>query len=150
MNLCVYKIAFDSSIEYLDEKYEMLSEIEQERISELDAVSYFDYIESDKYHFFVITDPQEIKMYTEILRNNLIGFKISDLSNDILNNKIDLTKELSTKADEDKIKLDFFIEDIKSWILDNLDIDQVLDRISEVGIDNITEIEKNFLKNYKN
>lgn len=33
--------------------------------------------------------------------------------------------------------------------MENLDIDIVLDRISEVGIDNLSQIEKDFLKNYK-
>ena len=33
---------------------------------------------------------------------------------------------------------------------DNLEIDIILDRITEVGIDSLKEVEKNFLKNYNN
>jgi len=33
--------------------------------------------------------------------------------------------------------------------LNNLDIDMVLDRISEVGIDFLKSVEKEFLKNYQ-
>jgi hypothetical protein len=46
------------------------------------------------------------------------------------------------------IKWSFFIDDLNEWIINNLDIDIVLDRISEVGIDSLTEIEKEFLKTY--
>ena len=39
---------------------------------------------------------------------------------------------------------------IESWIYDNLEIDIVLDRITEVGMDSLKDVEKNFLKNYNN
>jgi hypothetical protein len=34
-------------------------------------------------------------------------------------------------------------------IADNLNIDIVLDKISETGMDSLNELEKEFLKNYK-
>lgn len=150
MTSCIYRIIFNQNIEELNNQYDRLSDYEQERISELDAISYFDYTEDDRYFFYVITSPNEIKKYAQILEGNLIKFDISDITSDILFNKIDLSKELITKVNKDSIiKWEFFIEDIKEWILENLDIDTVLDRISEVGIENITDIEKIFLKNYK-
>lgn len=150
MNSCIYRIIFNQNIEELNNQYDRLSDYEQERISELDAISYFDYTEYDRYFFYVITSPNEIKKYAQILEGNLIKFDISDITSDILSNKIDLSKELITKVNKDSnIKWEFFIEDIKEWILENLDIDMVLDRISEVGIENITDIENTFLKNYK-
>jgi len=150
MTSCIYRIIFNQNIEELNNQYDRLSDYEQERISELDAISYFDYTEDDRYFFYVITSPNEIKKYAQILEGNLIKFDISDITSDILFNKIDLSKELITKVNKDSnIKWEFFIEDIKEWILENLDIDTVLDRISEVGIENITDIENTFLKNYK-
>lgn len=147
---CIYRFTFSDNIDELNNRYDMLSDYEQERISELDAISYFDYVEDEKYFFYVITSPNEIKNYIQILENNLIQFDVTDLTKDILSNKIDLSKELVTKVDKDNtIKWDFFIEDVKEWMLENLDIDLVLDRISEVGIKNITDIENTFLKNYK-
>lgn len=147
---CIYRFIFSDNIDDLNNRYDMLSEYEQERISELDAISYFDYVENEKYFFYVITSPNEIKKYIQILENNLIQFDITDLTKDVLSNRIDLSKELITKIDKNNtIKWDFFIEDVKEWILENLDIDLVLDRISEVGIQNITDIEKLFLENYK-
>lgn len=37
------------------------------------------------------------------------------------------------------------MEDLDHWILENLEIDIVLDRITEVGIENLTDVEKKFL-----
>jgi hypothetical protein len=146
----VYVFTFNDNIEILNNHYDRLSDYEQERISELDAISYFDYIEDNKYFFYVITSPNEIKNYVQILENNIINFKMIDISDDIVCNKIDLSDEISEKIISDNlIKWEFFIEDIKEWILENLNIDLVLDRISEVGIDNLTELEKTFLKNYE-
>lgn len=150
MNSNIYKIVFNHSIEELNKEYDRLSDYEQERISELDAITYFDYIENDNYHFYVVTSPNEIKKYLEILENNLIIFEFEDITYDVLTHKLDLESELLSKVNKDNnIKWDFFMEDIKEWLFNNLEIDVILDRISEVGIDNLTTIEKTFLKNFK-
>ena len=74
-----------------------------------------------------------------------------DLSDDVLKGKINLSKELKSMVTATtSIKYSFFIDDIDDWILENLDIDTVLDRISEVGtIDKLTNIEQEFLKNFQ-
>jgi hypothetical protein len=41
------------------------------------------------------------------------------------------------------------MEGINYWTMENIDIDIVLDRISQVGMNNLKEVEKDFLKNYK-
>ena len=41
------------------------------------------------------------------------------------------------------------MDDLDEWIYDNLDIDIVLDRISDVGMESLKKVEKEFLKNYK-
>lgn len=145
-----YKIVFDDDIESLNTIYDGLSEHEKEKISDLEAITYFDYIEDNKYFFYVITSELEINRYTNILLDNLIDFKIEDISESILKNKINIEDDLQNKLDGDNIiKWDIFIYEVEDWILKNLTIDMVLDRISEVGIKNITEIENIFLKNYE-
>ena len=76
---------------------------------------------------------------------------MSDLSNDILKFKIDLETELKPLLSTiNSIKYSFFIDDINDWILQNLNIDDVLDRISELGtVEHLSEIEKEFLKNFQ-
>jgi hypothetical protein len=46
------------------------------------------------------------------------------------------------------IKYSFFIDDVNEWVYNNLEIDMILDRISEVGMNSLSQIEKDFLKNY--
>lgn len=149
MKTCVYKIQFGKSSFDLNDDYDRLSEIEKERISDLDAESFFDYERDGRYTCFVITTPVEIKKYVSILSNNLIICDYQDISKDILSFKLNLEEELKEQISTiNSIKYSFFIDDINDWITLNLDMDMVLDRISEVGIDSLTKIEKDFLNNF--
>lgn len=147
----VYKIKFNKSSFELNDDYERLSDYEKDIISELNTESFFDYEdELDNYVCFVITTPTELDRYLKILRNNLIEHESSDLSNPVLKNEINL-EILEDKLDSNNyFKYDFFMDDLESWIYDNLEIDIVLDRITEVGMDSLKDVEKNFLKNYNN
>lgn len=147
----VYKIKFSKSTFELNDDYERLSDYEKDIISELNTESFFDYEdELDNYTCYVITTPTELDRYLKILKNNLIEHEFLDLSKKVLNNQINL-ELLEDKLDSNNyFKYDFFMDDLESWIYDNLEIDIVLDRITEVGMDSLKDVEKNFLKNYNN
>jgi len=148
----VYKLKFHNSLFDLNEDYDRLSEHEKERISDLDCESFFDYEDhSDKYVCYMISKSTEIEKYSKILVKNLIMHELIDLSDGILKLKIDLEQELKPLLGTiNSIKYSFFIDDLNEWILQNLDIDKVLDRISELGdIKKLSDIEKEFLKNYQ-
>lgn len=151
MESFVYKIRYNQSSFQLNEEYDRLSEYEKEKIADLDAESFFDYQEhNDNYVCYIISTPIEIKKYSSILLNNLIQHEIIDLSESILKFKINIEEELKPLLSTiNSIKYSFFIDDLNDWILENLEIDNVLDRISDVGIKNLTKVEKDFLKNYK-
>lgn len=145
----VYKIRYSKSSLELNEDYDCLSDYEKEAISELDAEGFFDYEDNNIYCCYVISTPIEVAKYSKILTNNLIAHECLDLSEDIIYNRIDVEYELEDKLDEKNLfKYDFFLEDINSWIYNNLEIDIVLDRITDVGIDSLKQIEKDFLKHY--
>lgn len=149
MNTHIYKIEFDRNSYNLNEDYERLSEYEKEKISDLDAESFFDFEKDDNYGCFVITTPIEIKKYTTILSNNLIMCDCQDISQDVLKFDINLEEELKEQISTiNSIKYSFFIDDVDDWIFENLDIDMVLDRISEVGMESLTRIEKDYLNNF--
>jgi hypothetical protein len=152
MKNSVYKIKFTNSSLELNDEYDRFSEQEKQKIADLDCESFFDYHEhNDRYVCFIICQPTEIEKYSEILLNNLVIHTISDLTIDILNFKIDLETELRPLlSTTNSIKYSFFVDDINQWLLENLEIDVVLDRILLVGIDNLTNVEKEFLKNYHN
>lgn len=145
----VYKIRYSKSSLELNEDYNCLSDYEKEAISELDAEGFFDYEDNNIYCCYVISTSIEVTKYSKILTNNLITHECVDLSKDIIYNKIDIEYELEDKLDEKNLfKYDFFLEDINSWIYNNLEIDIVLDRITDVGIDSLKQVEKDFLKHY--
>jgi hypothetical protein len=147
----VYKIKFNKSSFELNDDYERLSDYEKDIISELNTESFFDYEnEIGNYVCYVITTPTELDRYLKILRNNVIEHESSDLSNPVLKNEINL-EMLEDKLDSNNyFKYDLFMDDLESWIYENLEIDIVLDRITEVGMDSLKDVEKNFLKNYVN
>lgn len=152
MTTCVYRVEFSKSSIELNDDYEILSDHEKEWISQLDAESFFDYNNKDNnYICFVITTPLEIKKYLEILAKNFIESKCEDLSKKILTSEIDLSEILRKNITPlNSVKWSFFLEDLENWILSNLEIDMVLDRISEVGgIKKLSKIEKEFLKNFQ-
>lgn len=145
----VYKIRYSKSSLELNEDYDCLSDYEKEAISELDAEGFFDYEDNNIYCCYVISTPIEVAKYSKILTNNLIAHECLDLSKDIIYNKIDVEYELEDKLDEKNLfKYDFFLDDLEHWIYNNLEIDIVLDRITDVGINSLKQVEKDFLKHY--
>ena len=62
--------------------------------------------------------------------------------------KIDLTESLLDKPEE--VLTDYFIERLDEFLFDNLDVDSILDRILEVGVDKLTTFEKYFLSKDSN
>ena len=145
----VYKIRYSKSSLELNEDYDNLSDYEKEQISELDAEGFFDYEDNNIYCCYVISTPVEVVKYSKILTNNLIQHEYLDLSQEILNNKIDIEIELEDKLDEKNLfKYDFFLDDLEHWIYNKLEIDIVVDRITDVGINSLRQVEKDFLKHY--
>ena len=147
----VFKIKFDKNSDFLNDDYDRLDEYEKEVISTIDVESFFDYDDdNDKYNCILITTHIEIDKYISILNNNLIKYELKDISKSILKGKIDVGYLLKDKyLPTSQIKFNIFMEGINYWTMENIDIDTVLDRISEVGMKNLKEVEKEFLKNYK-
>jgi hypothetical protein len=151
MSTQLYKIVFNKSSFELNDDYERLSEYEKEIISSMPVDAFFDYDCDDDYTCFLITSIETVKSYVSILNNNLIKHKVHNISNKVINNEINLEKEIKDSIEPTyKIKFNIFIDGVNEWILEHLDIDTVLDRINQVGgMNNLRQVEKEFLKNYK-
>jgi len=148
---CVYKIKFTKSPFDLNEDYDRLSDIDKEKIADMNADSFFDYEEDGVYTFFTIAEPIEVKRYLGVLSENLVRFELIDLSKDVLKGNFDIDSEVGAKVEPlDSMKFSFFVDDLNDWIYNNLDIDTILDRISQVGLDSLTKVEKEFLNNNYN
>ena len=146
----IYRIKFTKSSFELNDDYDMLSDYEKEKVSDLDADSFFDYDEDNGYICYVITSQLEIKSYLGILKNNLINVTCDNLSKDVLTNKVDLEIELGKYINSiNSGKYSLFIDELNEWLYLNLDMDTILDRISESGINSLKEVEKLYLDNFK-
>lgn len=58
---------------------------------------------------------------------------------------VDLTHTLLDRPEE--YLTDYFLERLDEFLFENLDVDGILDRIIDVGVENITPFEKYFLNN---
>ena len=148
----VYKVVFDKNSYELNIYYDKFTESEKEIISNILPNNYFEWnSKEDNYTIIMILNDHNITKYISILKRNNIKFKLINLSNDILENGIDLSKELVPHINIiNSTKWSKFKSKIIQWNLEHLDIDIILDRINKVGsIDKLTQIEKQFLDNYK-
>lgn len=84
--------------------------------------------EVDVFDIFLVDDIN-LNLIKKLLDKYDIEYVISDVSSDVPNN---ISESFRNEIDE--------------FMLDNLSLDTILDRISEVGIDNITTIEKYYLE----
>ena len=150
MSLRVYKLKFSKSSYQLSDDYDRLSDIEKEKISNMEADSFFDMDDDGQYTFYIIVRPIELKAYLSVLNENLIQYNISDISDDILKGELDLELDIKNINPLNSLKYSFFMDDLDDWVYDNLDIDIVLDRISSIGINSLRKIEKEFLNNNYN
>ena len=113
--------------------------------------SFFDFNDKERYTLYLIFSPLDIEKYSKILDNNFIEHTLEDVSDRVLENKLCVESSLKSfvnalnrfRWNTYKIKLD-------QWIYDNLDIDLVLDRIGQCGMDNLRPVEKKFLRNFQN
>lgn len=145
----IFKVEFPHTSFELTDSYDKLSDIDKERISDLEALAFFDFDSDKGYEFFIIVDEFEFKSYSKILNENLISHRIMDISDKVLKGKIDIEADINKFISPmNTIRFSFFTEELNIWIYDNLDIDLVLDRISEVGMSKLRKVETNFLSNY--
>lgn len=147
---CVYKIQFTKNSYDLNVEYDKLSEHEKESISAMLPESYFEFNnDCEHYVIYIMLNPLDAKRYTKILEDNLINHSIINISKDLLNG-MDFEKDLKKYVNGlNRFRWNNFNKKITEWILSNLDIDIVLDRINNVGIEGLNKIEKKFLDNYK-
>jgi hypothetical protein len=150
MSTHIYKIKFSKPSYQLNDDYDRLSEIEKEKISNMEAEAFFDMDQDDKYTFFIIVKPMELKAYLSVLNENFIPYDINDVSDDILRGNLDVEAEITQVNPLNSLRYSFFVDDLNDWLYENLDIDIILDRISSIGIDSLRKVEKEFLNNYNN
>ena len=147
----VYKIVFNKSSFELDKDYERFSEQEKVTISSMNPDSFFDFNDKERYTLYLIFSPIDIEKYSKILNNNLIEHTSEDVSERVLENKLCVESSLKPFVNAlNRFRWNTYKAKLDQWIYDNLDMDLVLDRIGQCGMDNLRPVEKKFLRNFQN
>jgi hypothetical protein len=148
----LYEIIFPKSSFELDKDYERLSDHEKVDIATMTPDSFFDFNDNEgQYKLYLIFSPIDIERYSKILNNNLIGHETLDISDDVLVNKFCFDSGLRPFVNAlNRFKWNSFKVKVDEWIYENLDMDLVLDRIGQCGMDNLRPVEKKFLRNFQN
>lgn len=147
----VYKIVFNKSSFELDKDYERFSEQEKVTISSMNPDSFFDFNDKEHYTLYLIFSPIDIEKYSKILNNNLIEHTSEDVSEKVLENKLCVESSLKPYVNAlNRFRWNTYKAKLDQWIYDNLDMDLVLDRIGQCGMDGLRPVEKKFLRNFQN
>lgn len=148
----VYQIKFTKSSYELDKDYERLSEHEKVDIATMTPDSFFDFNNNEGYYIlYLIFSPMDVERYSKILQNNLIDHSISNISDEVLCNEFSVDTILKPFVNAlNRFRWNSYKDKLDDWIYDNLDMDLVLDRIGQCGMDGLRPVEKKFLRNFQN
>jgi hypothetical protein len=146
----IYRIQFIKSSFDLNEDYDTFNGQDKDAISGMLPSGYFEYNNFEgKYTLYIILKPTEADKYSKILDENLVVHSIRDISEELLDG-LDLNTALLPFVGALNIdRYRSFKTKLEKWIMSNLDIDRILDRINEVGMPNISKLEKKFLDEYQ-
>ena len=133
-DLVLLKIQYDMSTDYAIESfYNTMTKKEQKKIdliiNEIPNVS--NQNKKEMYWDVILVDSELKSFLEDILTKYKIKYKLTDLTQDFYNKKIDLDSD--------------FVEELEQYINKLLTVDKVLDRISKVGISNINLFELSYL-----
>lgn len=147
MNYSIFKLSFNVKLPYIEDIYSSLSDLDKQRVSSLDVLSSFYHDKLELRIIYMIISSKDMKNYKNLLNNNLIPYFCEDLSQLVLDNDIDLELELQKWAEPENYQdYDNFIYEVNQWLLKNLNLDSILDRINQKGIKTLRPIDKDFLK----
>ena len=138
---------FHRSSEDIAGDYDLLSEIDKEKVADLETDATFDYEdEFGNYNCFLIISEIELEKYQKILDSNNIPYLCKDISKNVVKNDINLSKKLIKYTNNINENLyHYFINKVDDWITQNLELDIILDMINEKGINSLRKIDKDFL-----
>jgi len=148
----VFKLVFEKNSYELNMDYDKFTQSELEIIANVLPDNYFEWnSESGNYTIIMIVGDHPLLRYTNILKNNNVKFKLVNLTNEILENGINLSEDLIPHINIiNSTKWTKFKQKIVQWTLSNLTVDIVLDRINRIGsYDKLSKLEKKFLEDLK-
>lgn len=113
---------------------ESLSPADQEFASQVDIKSY-DVIEDGRFCMYAFSDDVNITKAMHLFRKNGVPFKLKDISENALMGEINVN-DVEFKGQ------------LNHWLMENLSVDDVLDKINKHGIESLTDIDRFVLNKY--
>ena len=148
--LKLYQITFDVDSYEIEILYDLLDDNIKDEIYNLDVLASFDFDEGENYKCFLLAEEDIINNYLNILKLNNISYICKDITKDVINNDFNIEEYVKQRMDLlEHINFYIFNQEINTWIYENLDIDNILDRINKDGIESLREIDLQFLNDSK-
>lgn len=145
----IYLLEYCRDIDLVTWEYQNLSDTDRTQVANLKFRSSIDFItENGDYNMLIIAEENEFNKLKKILNENYIHCFYKELTKKLLSNKTNIDKITQNSKNENTNLYESFKQKLEEWIMENLDLDVVLDMINDIGIENIREIDKQFLANY--
>jgi len=147
MNQEIFKISFIFEPSLLSEYYSTLSEIQKSKVSNLDILASFYYQSYNMQVGYIVISQLEMEIYKKVLDDNYIPYICEEISQKVIDNKINLEVELENYINfYNSIDYDVLIYEVNLWLKQRLTLDSILDRISEYGIETLRPIDREILR----
>ena len=124
----IYRIDTELTKEQSDKIVNSLSILEIERLESYNLKA-FDIEVNGRVSSYIITDRYVLTRIIIFLRSRRINFSYENITNKVFFNEVNFEDDNFTKEIEDFIK-------------QNITLDDILDKISYLGVDSLTEIDK--------
>jgi hypothetical protein len=126
----VYKVSTNLTESESDKIYNSLSRENKKKISDLNEGVLNNDIFDEFGHMtsYMICDKQVVDFIVDLFHVNKVKYKVEDITKLFLYGQVKI---------EDK--------DFQNFLKENLDIDTILDKINEVGINSLTDLDKEIL-----
>lgn len=129
-----YKIKTNLTKEQSEKIVDSLTPIEVERLESYSLKAYDEEI-GGKINSYIIADRYVITRIILFMRQKNIDFEYEDISDDVL------TGEISFKGTS-------FEDEVNEFIITNITVDHILDKINKFGIDSLTDNDKMILEGH--
>jgi hypothetical protein len=143
-------IKFSKPSTELTKEYNDMKIEDKKKLSDINISSLIDIDDENGYECYIICEQDDIENYKKILNSNKISYICDNISKKVISGEINLEKYVKSKLDSiNKQYYKEFIKSVNLFILDNLNLDDILDKISFTGLKSLSKLEKKYLKNYK-
>lgn len=143
------EVVFNGSIEDVRKQYDSINQYEKERMYNISVRTSFECFTDSHYYCYIILEENSKEIYENVLETNNILYICNDITEDVLSNlKMDILHFINqTVGIEQHLDYYEFKEEYHQWIYENLTVDGILDRINLYGMDNLRDIDYEFLDN---